>query len=70
MKSASVSRNTSFQGLEKVMESNDRDQEPVFAAALLANRTKASRSPRGSARSSVGKSPLSSVGKLWSESSS
>lgn len=52
------------------MESNDRDQEPVFAAALLANRTKASRSPRGSARSSVGKSPLSSVGKLWSESSS
>ncbi|OBW68330.1 MAG: DUF914-domain-containing protein [Aureobasidium pullulans] len=61
MKSASVSRNTSFQGLEKVMESNDRDQEPVFAAALLANRTKASRSPRGSARSSVGKSPLSSV---------
>ncbi|KAI5246541.1 hypothetical protein E4T47_00413 [Aureobasidium subglaciale] len=61
MKSAAVSRNTSFQGLEKVMESNDRDQEPVFAAALLANRTKASRSPRGSTRSSLGKSPLSSV---------
>ncbi|KAI4766916.1 hypothetical protein E4T52_13021 [Aureobasidium sp. EXF-3400] len=62
MKSAAVSRNTSFQGLEKVMEANDRDQEPVFAAALLANRTKASRSPRGSTRSSLGKSPLSSVG--------
>lgn len=44
------------------MESNDRDQEPVFAAALLANRSKASRSPRGSTRSSLGKSPLSSVG--------
>lgn len=64
MKSAAVSRNTSFQGLEKVMEANDRDQEPVFAAALLANRTKASRSPRGSTRSSLGKSPLSSVGKF------
>jgi hypothetical protein len=64
MKSAAVSRNTSFQGLEKVMEANDRDQEPVFAAALLANRTKASRSPRGSTRSSLGKSPLSSVGEF------
>ncbi|KAH0003859.1 hypothetical protein KCU78_g13685, partial [Aureobasidium melanogenum] len=42
------------------MES-DRDQEPVFAAALLANRSKPSRSPRGSTRSSLGKSPLSSV---------
>jgi len=61
MKSAAISRNTSFQGLEKVMEANDRDQEPVFAAALLANRSKASRSPRGSTRSSLGKSPLSSV---------
>lgn len=64
MKSAGVSRNTSFQGLEKVMEANDRDQEPVFAAALLANRSKASRSPRGSTRSSLGKSPLSSVGQF------
>ncbi|CAD0110060.1 unnamed protein product [Aureobasidium uvarum] len=61
LKSAAISRNPSYQGLEKVMESNDRDQEPVFAAALLANRTKASRSPRGSTRSSLGKSPLSSV---------
>ncbi|KAG9953621.1 hypothetical protein KCU85_g1068, partial [Aureobasidium melanogenum] len=60
MRSAAISRNTSYQGLEKVMES-DRDQEPVFAAALLANRSKASRSPRGSTRSSLGKSPLSSV---------
>jgi hypothetical protein len=64
LKSAAISRNTSFQGLEKVMEANDRDQEPVFAAALLANRTKASRSPRGSTRSSLGKSPLSSVGEF------
>ncbi|CAD0087256.1 unnamed protein product [Aureobasidium vineae] len=64
LKSAAISRNPSYQGLEKVMESNDRDQEPVFAAALLANRTKASRSPRGSTRSSLGKSPLSSVGKF------
>ena len=64
LKSAAISRNTSFQGLERVMESNDRDQEPVFAAALLANRTKASRSPRGSTRSSLGKSPLSSVGEF------
>ncbi|CAD0099237.1 unnamed protein product [Aureobasidium mustum] len=61
LRSAALSRNTSYQGLEKVMESNDRDQEPVFAAALLANRSKASRSPRGSTRSSLGKSPLSSV---------
>lgn len=61
MRSAAISRNASYQGLEKVMES-DRDQEPVFAAALLANRSKPSRSPRGSTRSSLGKSPLSSVG--------
>jgi hypothetical protein len=60
MRSAAISRNASYQGLEKVMES-DRDQEPVFAAALLANRSKPSRSPRGSTRSSLGKSPLSSV---------
>ncbi|KEQ66860.1 uncharacterized protein M437DRAFT_39021 [Aureobasidium melanogenum CBS 110374] len=66
MRSAAISRNTSYQGLEKVMES-DRDQEPVFAAALLANRSKASRSPRGSTRSSLGKSPLSSVVKLNSD---
>lgn len=65
MRSAAISRNTSYQGLEKVMES-DRDQEPVFAAALLANRSKASRSPRGSTRSSLGKSPLSSVGECLS----
>lgn len=64
MKSLSVPRNPSFQSLEKVMETNDRDAEPVFAAALLASRTKASRSPRGSTRSSLGKSPLSSVGEF------
>ncbi|KAI4727634.1 hypothetical protein E4T49_04599 [Aureobasidium sp. EXF-10728] len=54
LKSAAISRNPSYQALEKVIESNDRDQEPVFAAALLANRTKTSRSPRGSTRSSLG----------------
>lgn len=64
LKSASISRNPSYQGLEKVLEANDHDQEPVFAAALLANRNKPSRSPRGSTRSSLGKSPLSSVGKF------
>jgi hypothetical protein len=64
MKSSSISRNTSFQSLEKVIESNGRDQEPVFAAALLANRAKSQRSSRSSARSSLAKSPLSSVGEF------